>query len=112
MASLDAIVVHSPTLAAIKQLETEAERLLQNIQAISAQETLMSSGKEYSIDQLAAVVLRQRKELKIGQRDVAEIAAISQGTLSAIESGRGNPTLGNLKTLGETLGFEIVIRLK
>lgn len=54
----------------------------------------------------------RRKELRITQPDLAEIAGVSVNTLYKIERGEANPTLEVLEKLLDVLGLEILIRVK
>ncbi|MFU8806342.1 MAG: helix-turn-helix domain-containing protein, partial [Bradymonadaceae bacterium] len=65
-----------------------------------------------NIDAAGKLIRRRRKELKIGQRAVAELAGVSIHTLSDIESGKGNPTLDVLGRVLDVLGLEIVIQIR
>lgn len=54
----------------------------------------------------------RRKELRITQPHLAEIAEVSINTLYKIERGEANPTLDVLYKLLEVLGLEIHIGIK
>ena len=54
----------------------------------------------------------RRKELRITQPDLAEIAGVSVNTLYKIERGEANPTLEVLEKLLDVLKLEILIRVK
>lgn len=59
--------------------------------------------------ELGKTIRGRRRELKIDQRTLAEMAGVSVHTVSDIESGRANPTLEVLaKTLG-VLGLALSI---
>lgn len=51
----------------------------------------------------------RRADLKLDQRGLAELAAVSVHTLSDLESGKGNPTLAVLSRLLDVLGLELSI---
>lgn len=53
-----------------------------------------------------------RKHLGITQKDLAEISEISLRNLINIESGSANPGFDQLNKIVETLGMEIVIKVK
>lgn len=59
------------------------------------------------IDELGEFVARRRKSLGVTQRELAEISQVSLHTLSNIESGNGNPTLGNFFRVTSALGLNI-----
>lgn len=54
----------------------------------------------------------RRKELKITQPHLAEVAGVSTNTLYKIEKGQGNPTLEVLNKLAEVLGMELKLEVK
>ena len=54
----------------------------------------------------------RRKELRITQPHLAELAGVSTNTLYKLERGQGNPTLGVLNKLGEVLGMELKLIVK
>jgi DNA-binding XRE family transcriptional regulator len=54
----------------------------------------------------------RRKQLKVKQEDLAEIAGISERTLRSIEKNKANPTIDTLTKLLDVLGYEIFINLK
>lgn len=52
---------------------------------------------------------KRRQSLGIRQKDLAELAEIAVHTLSNIESGKGNPSLGVLGRLLDCLGLKLTI---
>lgn len=54
----------------------------------------------------------RRKQLRITQPDLAEMAEISVNTLYKIERGHANPTLKVLEKILDILGMEIQIDVK
>ena len=58
------------------------------------------------------LIRKRRKSLNINQKDLADIAGISLHSLSNIESGKGNPSLGLLTQLCDVLGLEIIVRVR
>lgn len=54
----------------------------------------------------------RRKELKITQPDLADIAGISVNTLYKIERGQANPTIEVLGKILDVLGLEITVGIK
>ena len=54
----------------------------------------------------------RRKELKITQPDLADIAGISVNTLYKIERGQANPTIEVLSKILDVLGLEIAVGVK
>lgn len=51
----------------------------------------------------------RRKSLQLRQRDLAELAGVGMRGLTAIESGRGNPTLNQLSDIAGVLGLEVTL---
>ncbi len=62
--------------------------------------------------QLGEIIKKRRKELKITQPHLAELAKVSTNTLYKLERGQGNPSLSVLYSLLEVLGMELNIRAK
>jgi len=61
---------------------------------------------------IGEAIRKRRKDLKITQPDLAELAKISVNTLYKIERGEGNPTLEVLEKIGDVLGLEIKLEVK
>ncbi|MDR1172898.1 MAG: helix-turn-helix domain-containing protein [Bacteroidales bacterium] len=64
------------------------------------------------VEQLGEIIKVRRKELKITQPHLAELAEISTNTLYRLERGQGNPSLEVLGKLAEVLGMEIKMEIK
>jgi transcriptional regulator with XRE-family HTH domain len=64
------------------------------------------------VEQLGEIIKVRRKELKITQPHLAELAEISTNTLYRLERGQGNPSLEILDKLAEVLGMEIKLEVK
>jgi transcriptional regulator with XRE-family HTH domain len=64
------------------------------------------------VEQLGEIIKIRRKELKITQPHLAELAEISTNTLYRLERGQGNPSLEVLGKLAEVLGMEIKMEIK
>jgi transcriptional regulator with XRE-family HTH domain len=58
--------------------------------------------------QLGKNIQKQRRFLKISQRDLAELSGISLRTIKSIEKGESNPTIASLTRLLEPLGLKLV----
>lgn len=54
----------------------------------------------------------RRKELRITQPQLAELAQVSVNTINKLERGTGNTTLEILTKLGDILGLELTLKLK
>ena len=63
-------------------------------------------------DQLGETIKKRRKELRITQPHLAELAKISTNTLYKLERGQGNPSLEVLNKLAEVLGMELLLEVK
>lgn len=57
-------------------------------------------------------IKQRRKQLRIKQPDLAEIAGVSVNTLYKIERGQANPTLDVLYKIIEVLGMELTLGIK
>lgn len=62
--------------------------------------------------EIGSVIKNRRKELKITQPRLAELAGVSVNTLYKLERGAGNPTIDVLSDLAEVLGLEIILQVK
>lgn len=61
---------------------------------------------------LGETIKSRRKELRITQPHLAELAKVSTNILYKIERGKGNPSLEVLNKLAEVLGMEITLEVK
>jgi y4mF family transcriptional regulator len=61
---------------------------------------------------IGEAIKNRRKELKITQPHLAELANVSTNTLYKLERGQGNPSLQVLNKLAEVLGMEINLEVK
>jgi transcriptional regulator with XRE-family HTH domain len=59
------------------------------------------------VKQVGEQIKIRRKELKITQPHLAELAEISTNTLYKLERGQGNPSLSVLCKLADVLGMNI-----
>lgn len=57
-------------------------------------------------------IKERRKSLKVTQRQLAELAGIGINTLTKIERGEANPSLGILNKILDTLGLELTTTIK
>lgn len=58
-------------------------------------------------DQLAAGVRARRKALRLSQRDLAELAGVSERFVRFVEQGKRSVQLDSLLALLDTLGLEL-----
>ncbi|WP_165074630.1 helix-turn-helix domain-containing protein [Paludisphaera rhizosphaerae] len=57
--------------------------------------------------------LRQRrKNLRLRQRDLAELAGVTLRGLTDLENGRANPTINQLAKIADVLGLELQLAEK
>jgi y4mF family transcriptional regulator len=61
---------------------------------------------------IGEAIKNRRKELKITQPHLADLAQISVNTLYKLEKGQGNPSMDVLNKLGEVLGMELTFEVK
>ncbi|MDI9882217.1 helix-turn-helix domain-containing protein [Flectobacillus longus] len=64
------------------------------------------------VQDLGNIIKIRRKELKITQPHLAELAGISTNTLYKLERGQGNPSLDILNKLAEVLGLELSMNIR
>ena len=64
------------------------------------------------VQSIGEPIKNRRKELKITQPHLAELAEISTNTLCKLERGQGNPSLAVLQRLAEVLGMTIRLCVK
>jgi y4mF family transcriptional regulator len=64
------------------------------------------------VKELGNAIKNRRKELRITQPHLAELADISTNTLYKLERGQGNPSLDVLNKLAEVLGMELSLEVK
>lgn len=62
--------------------------------------------------EIGIVIKERRKHLGVNQQTLADLAGVGLNTLVAIERGEGNPQLGTLLTILDTLGLQMDINLK
>lgn len=62
--------------------------------------------------EIGKAIRDRRKKLGINQQTLADLASVAVNTVVAIERGEGNPQLGTLLTLLDTLGLQVDINIK
>ena len=62
--------------------------------------------------EIGIIIKERRKHLGVNQQTLADLAGVGLNTLVAIERGEGNPKLGTLLTILDTLGLQMNINLK
>jgi transcriptional regulator with XRE-family HTH domain len=61
---------------------------------------------------LGEIIRNRRRELRITQPHLAELAKVSTNTLYKLERGQGNPSFDVLNKLAEVLGMELILEVK
>ena len=61
---------------------------------------------------IGETIRQRRKELRIIQPHLAELANVSVNTLYKVERGQGNPSLDVLTKLAEVLGLELTLTVR
>ncbi|MDO4929558.1 MAG: helix-turn-helix domain-containing protein [Bacteroidales bacterium] len=62
--------------------------------------------------EIGTLIKNRRQSLNLNQLELSELAGVGINTLVAIERGQGNPKLGTLLAVADTLGLQIEIKLK
>lgn len=61
---------------------------------------------------LKDIMKQRRKQLRLTQVDLAEMAQIGLATVKEIERGKGNPSLSTVTKILDILGLEIDYRIR
>jgi len=64
------------------------------------------------INMVGKSIKERRKNLRVTQSQLAELAEVSINTLYKIEKGQANPTLETLTKIANILGMEIILQVK
>ena len=72
----------------------------------------LKSQRIVNMKEIGSIIKERRQHLKVKQQELADLAGVGINTLVAIERGQGNPKLETLLTVLDTLGLQIVIKLK
>lgn len=62
-----------------------------------------------NLKEIGLVLKNRRKELKLTQQEVSDLAEVNINTLVAIERGSGNPLLKSIIEVAGVLGMEIIL---
>jgi y4mF family transcriptional regulator len=65
-----------------------------------------------SAAQLGAIVVNRRKELHLGQDELAELAQVSPRFIRALEHGKTTARLDKIQAVLDVLGLEIDVRVR
>ncbi|MCA0388888.1 MAG: helix-turn-helix domain-containing protein [Bacteroidetes bacterium] len=71
-----------------------------------------SAHKKMNKTEIGRHIKEMRMHLGITQKDLAEISEVSLRSLVDIEAGKANPGFDQLQRIVETLGMEILIKVK
>ena len=61
---------------------------------------------------IGKTIKKRRKDLRITQPDLSELAGISVTTVYKIETGEANPTLDVIRKIADVLGLQLVMEIK
>lgn len=64
------------------------------------------------VSEIGEAIKNRRKELRVTQPHIAELAKVSTNTLYKLERGQGNPSLDVLNKLIDVLGLELTLEVK
>lgn len=63
-------------------------------------------------NKLGEIIRERRKSLNINQATLALLAGVGLNTLVAVERGNGNPKIGTILSILDTLGLQLNVTLK
>lgn len=61
---------------------------------------------------IGSIIKQRRKLLRISQRQLADISGIGINTLTKIERGEANPSIGTLQRVLDALGLKLDVSVK
>ena len=61
-----------------------------------------------NVEEVGGAIRVARKEARLTQKDLADLAGISERTVRAIETGTGNPALAAVAAVANVLGLRLV----
>lgn len=103
------------TKASIKELKLtkvsgDLKRISKELNDIALVASQLEEKEMHSIDELADLLKKRRKELGLAsQEEAAAISSVSHATYRKAEDEEGNPTLKTLKAIAEGLNLKIWI---
>ena len=65
-----------------------------------------------AIQKIGQLIQQRRDQMRITQKQLADMSDIGINTLYKIETGQANPTLKSLKKITDILGMEITLQVK
>lgn len=66
---------------------------------------------DYFMNKISEQIKARRKEFGLSQSELAALSKVSINTLTGIERGESNPTVGVLTKILSTLGLELSVRV-
>lgn len=63
-----------------------------------------------ALSQIVGVMIEQRHNLNLSQRDLAELCGLPQSSVARIESGKSTPNLNTLLKIFRQLGLSFTVR--
>lgn len=59
-----------------------------------------------------SIIKERRNLLELTQQDLADYTGLSLRIVKSIEAGKGNPSVATLSKIADTLGLELLLRVK
>jgi len=94
-----------------KELE-KIKNLIEDERVFLEKKLAKAKEANYSLDNIGLFIKQRRKQLKITQIHLAELAGLTNKSISEIESGARNPTLSAIKKILDVLGCKLVPIIK
>lgn len=64
------------------------------------------------VQEIGETIKKRRKQLRITQPNLAELAEVSPNTIYKLERGQANPTIEIIGKIADVLGMELTIQIK
>lgn len=64
------------------------------------------------VKEIGDAIKKRRKQLRITQPNLAELAEVSPNTIYKLERGQANPTIEIIGKIADVLGMELTIQIK
>lgn len=64
------------------------------------------------VQEIGDTIKKRRKQLRITQTNLAELAEVSPNTIYKLERGLANPTIEIIGKIADVLGMELTIQIK
>jgi len=59
-----------------------------------------------------SIIKERRNLLELTQQDLADYTGLSLRIVKSIEAGKGNPSVATLSKIADTLGLELLLRVR